>query len=448
MYEIGRLQLHNKQFFIQNNKTFKKCFYLSKKESEILIQTKKEFGNDLYILFDPFKNIIIETLGFVSNTLDDHKIFYHLFTLNWLSDKKYDLLFNNIVFNTDLSQNRIVFNSLIYTMDPPNSIDLDDGFSIINDYEIYIHIADPMSFLNLSNHFDIFNELYKRLSTCYTFKIRHLFPLSFIHKVSLLNDDSLKRTISLYLKFDKNYDIIEYKFINLLTKNIINLTYNDNKLIHYNYLFQKIIQKYNPSLDKFEINHKWIETLMILFNYYFAKYFISQNQTFIGRSQLNKNQSNLPIYKYFNFKATYDIMSKDSLKPHLQLNLPYYCHGSSPLRRFIDLLNHSIFYQNSLLNLININDINHKLKLLKLYSSSYDIISILQINNLFNAFILDLDDTFITLIIHNPLLTRPLKTIKPLNYNDLKINQEIMIKVYYDVNDYKGVIIPFKIIIL
>lgn len=459
MFEIGRLSLNNKQFFIHHQKNFKKCYCLSNSiKDDLFIQTKKEFGSDLYIIYDNEKKIITETLGKVSNESDDKNIYYHLYTLNWLSDKKYSSLFDSFSFLYDSSFQRSQFNEIVYTIDPPDSIDLDDGFSIQQN-NLYIHIADPSSYFQLKHHETILNELNQRLSTCYINKIRHLFPDVFLKQTTFLNNEyKEKRSLSLCISFNDKDEIINYQFINLSLLNIVNYTYNNffssNSFltIKIEKLMTILINTYQFKIEKSnDLAHDWIQTLMITFNYLFSDFFIQNKINFIGRSQKPSNtlSNSFPNYvlPFLNYKAEYEWMNNNNHNIHFQLNLSHYAHASSPLRRYIDFLNHLLFYHQNIPS-IDLNAINLKLKKYKTYSSAYDIITILSINNEFNAYILDLDEKFITLVIFNSHVKKFLKTIKPLNINNLKINQEIKVKVYYNELELKGIEIPLRIIII
>jgi exoribonuclease R len=458
MNEIGRLLLNNKSFYSIHNKTYRKCYSLSSvNEKEIYIQTKKSFQEDLYIKYDPSTQMITETLGTVLNPKDDLSIFYHLYTLNWMSDKKFTSLFETISLNSDIAvSHRTEFYPIVYTVDPEHSIDLDDGFSIHKNH-LYIHIADPVSYMTTDTLNLIFDELNTRLSTCYLDKTRHLFPLDWMKNMSLLGNQ--KRTLCLDIEMNDNGEIISYTFKNYLAVNIQNYTYQKfEKMLHSNIDLKKKCETIKFQLQKqftiveTDFIHDWIQLLMITFNYYMTLELLKKDKLCILR-ELESIEKNICIpsslLSCLKYRAYYSIYNKDTNKGHSQLHLPYYSHCSSPLRRFIDFINHYIYYYNDdILSKIDISIINKKLTQYKRYSISYQMIQSLQIQNHFQGIILEMDEQNVTLIVYNETLQKVMKIKKPVNIDILKPYTKVNVEMNYNPTEYKSSYIPFSITFL
>jgi len=476
--EIGRLLVQDKEYKIEHGKQYKPCYSLSCPSTKpIYIQTKKNHGPDVYIKYDSTRRIILETLD-----SDERTIFYSLYTFRWCSDslwkKRFQQTIDWMTNPMDIAeQTRTDFYETVYTIDPSGSVDLDDGFSVTEN-GVYIHIADPASYFNFSenaNH-PILKELLTRLSTCYIHKTRHLFPNEFMEKVSFLmrDGDLPKRSLSLCLRWNETEEgPISYTIHSFRLHHIHNYSYEqfENKVSSPPLIerMKKIMHRIQTELS-FPISsqgfvHDWIQVLMISFNYYLCKHFISQSTSFIGRVQQKTEEgdssmfaSSVPSYviPFLYQKANYELIVPGSTPiktmEHAQLQMEHYAHCSSPMRRTIDFLNHCIYYQDQhvMTNVLPKMDwlkLNEQISRYQLYASTYDICQVLDENCVFKAFLLEIDDYTITLILKNSHFQKRIKTLKPLNRNDLMINTEMEVELYYEASLYRG-IIPFRIVIL
>lgn len=383
----------------------------------------------------------LHTLGWMSkskyNKLWD-KIDMSFDLINYMSEK---LLNNESEFIT-----RIDYSNEVITIDPFGSIDLDDGFSFFLDdnyYYLDIHIADPMSLFDPNNPawIEILNELGTRLHTCYIgTNPTHLLPEKIVKQVSLLEDKSLfntRRAISFCFKISKFSNDIKFnlKFSNLF--NIKNYTYEDydNKInldinLKHNLvnLSNKLIQIVNMNIEPIiidtnvDISHKMIEIFMILTNWYGGNYLVNNNwkntiirvqePTNLWNHKDNSdifNITNVPIYArpMLSHSANYiwnnnskiikesdKIIESDKKNFHYSLGIYNYAHMSSPMRRFIDMINHLGLYQfnldnyldnqNIINNIRNINKINNIIKNHKKISNAYDLITWIKNSSIYD----------------------------------------------------------------
>jgi hypothetical protein len=405
--EIGRMILSSKTTYKINGKNCKKCYIISdNKESEI-VETGKEFiANDIYVKIQNKK--VIDNYGIVGIFDNDIKIFHHLMTFNWLSHKN---LLKITPFCSDKYFNqRIIYSNPVFVIDPENSTDHDDGFSLSendDNYFLDIHIADPTAFIDINhiNFLDFMNELHKRLNTCYIHNIINLLPKNLIELSSLHNSN--KPAITFKFIINKSNHNISFSHQLSILSNIHNFTYDNFvfDLSLYSNLFNiiKSSLNINISLDNSNFINKFIEIIMILTNHFLPNIFISNNKFFICRSQ-PPFSSNLIINHKFsnllNYSANYIYTNSDS--NHFNLNITNYSHITSPMRRFIDLLNHFIIHNENIHPFINSLDftiINHNYKKYKRLSSAFNLLQFINYNNHHNSFdaiILDkFNDNFI-----------------------------------------------------
>ena len=398
---IGRLVLSDRNIFkikVGNKQvSARRCYVLSESKSDILIKTSKEFSSkDEYIKFDPLTNSVIDGLGQIGFINHDLDIYYHFFTNGWSSKSKYSKLWADYLESEspDLASysdtQRIHYPYKVITIDPNGSVDLDDGFSFSynNDFwNLDIHIADPVSWFNFSNpkFHQIFKELLVRLQSCYLTQSQsnneeptHLLPANVVNLISLLeikSDSNIKSRRAITFQFQiskhdlqivyfkitpthltdiKNYTYSEYdEYINSvfnteLKKELVKLSNGLRDLIGLS------VQIYPDVNDDDDISHRMIEMFMILTNWKGGNYLIHNlaKTNIIIRTQDKKDLGEdfdiqtVPEYArpYLSSSANYISYNVSQSQTHYSLGISNYAHLSSPMRRFIDMLNHLEFY--------------------------------------------------------------------------------------------------------
>jgi exoribonuclease R len=515
---IGKLILSSKNTYKQiiNNKSksCKKCVILSSdykennNDDDKLIITTKEFSSrDIYISLKQDSNIIDQILGIVGNKNDDLNLYHYLYTKNWMSNKEYKKLWQTYIFddNYDIVNDRQIYNNQIITVDPKESVDLDDGFYFNMDDEFYyldIHIADPISYFDFSqpSMIKIFNEFMTRVNTCYIPLINqeingdpiHLLPKHIVDKITLLINDSnklyYKRSLCFKFKIDKETKNMEFDIIPVKLTNIFNTNYDDydielNKDINkklvtikfINFLIDIMNLNYIKLDDKleninnFDISHTMIEIFMIFVNYYSGKYFEKNLRSMIVRAQDKYEEVNLSsippyVHAFLNHAASYKLTNDYSNNYHNALNLNNYCHVSSPMRRVVDMINHMLIYDfdsNIINNIINddiIISINTEIKRQKRINNAYELVKYLDITNKFKACIMDFNtnsDNNITnlllVVTNNNIFKKIINVEVPLiliNKIELCKYKELDIEIYYNSNNFKSSKFPFSIKII
>jgi len=242
----------------------------------------------------------------------------------------------------------------IFTIDPKNSLDFDDGFSIRNIendiQQLSIYISNVTVWMDVLNLWDSFS---RRISTIYLpDKKRPMLPTILSDCLCSLQE-KVTRIAFVMDVFIKDNDIINVKYSNCFIKVIKNYCYEEKALLNnnkYKHLFDttKKISKKFKYINNVRNSHEVVCYLMILMNYYCATEMIKYN-TGVFRSTVMKRDFVVPdtvpedVAKYIKIwnSATgqYIDGSEISVKRHELLDMEAYIHITSPIRRLVDLLN-------------------------------------------------------------------------------------------------------------
>jgi exoribonuclease R len=249
----------------------------------------------------------------------------------------------------------------IITIDPINSIDYDDGYSLIdvenNTKLLSIYISNVtvwMDFLNLWSSFS------RRISTIYLpDKKRPMLPTILSDCLCSLQEN-VKRFAFVIDIYIVNNDIIDIKFNNALIKVSHNYFYEDVKLLsdqkYHNMLeiVQPLSKKYKY-MNNVRNSHEMVCYLMILMNFHCAKELI-KHKTGIFRSTIIKRETVVPetlpedvskFIKIWNSATGQYIDGSEIVDTrHELLDVDAYIHITSPIRRLVDLLNMIKFQKN------------------------------------------------------------------------------------------------------
>lgn len=248
----------------------------------------------------------------------------------------------------------------IITIDPPNSLDYDDGFSVVQQengiQQLSIYISNVTVLMDVLNLWDSFS---RRISTIYLpDKKRPMLPTILSDFLCSLQENVTRVAFVMDI-FIKNDEIIDIKHGNCFIKVAKNYCYEESKLL--------ADSKYHVILDttqKLSLNHKYINNvrnshdvvsyLMIFMNYHSAKELI-KFKTGIFRSTILKRDFNIPdtipddvskFIKIWNSASGQYINGAEIINTrHELLDMDAYIHITSPIRRLVDLLNMIKFQQ-------------------------------------------------------------------------------------------------------
>jgi exoribonuclease R len=374
-----------------------------KTKAKILARTKKiNQKNDMYAILKVEQELcissiivcsVLEYISEIDKTTITSNIFKLMSVCHWTNTKKMNNSFEKL--SHDLTPNReILSDASVYSIDPKGCLDIDDALhykplynsqNIITGYEIGIHIADVTSFIEENSVYDL--ELRKRVETLYmNDDIVHMIPETLsIEHISLLANKQ-RRTFSIILLFDKEYNIITISFKKMLITVTKNLSYEDaenNLQLEQLFNIGKILK--NSIKDSFKDNeiydtHQMVAVYMILANKIVAEKIVSYDSKNVILRTHKTNLSNAQI-KSKNYenelfdcaKAQYQTSSSDS--NHAGLHLKYYTHFTSPIRRYADILVHRQLF-NVLCNqkINSCNDIENTIKYINLYEQYYSLL--------------------------------------------------------------------------
>ena len=272
--------------------------------------------------------------------------------------------------------NRVKIENKIFTIDPINCLDVDDGFSLIRkdtSFKIQVHISDVFHFLNIN---EIINDISNVSSIYLTKNILNMLPDILSYNYCSLLEKTTKPLITLELFLDRDHDKCNYKFYKSYGNITKNYSYDNypKKIDSYFDIIEEICLRLLGKQYKIKNSHDFIEILMIIYNYLFVDnleklksnkiiYRIQKKNYNLGTELLDENlrkfmnviNSESSIYSYF----------KES---HDMLVVAKYTHATSPIRRIIDLINQALYYNsleklnNTIQNLDYVNTFNKKLK--------------------------------------------------------------------------------------
>lgn len=274
----------------------------------------------------------------------------------------------------------------IITIDDDGAKVLDDGISyskLENGNTLFkVHISDPLGVLDYES--DTIKEAKSRGTTIYqSDETINMLPLIFGRdKLSLVKgQDRLTKTFCFEL--DKNFNIVNFYVLNTiinvsdkLTYDYINdiyskggtnkeeehmLTYYDNLVSSLKQMFKNVRLYHemkeelgNVHTEKTKgFSHNLVSYSMILTGYYMAKYFHEHNLPYVYRCHKIDEYWISLLDDYLNNPNNIELRNmiksiKGNLpksyysginEGHKGLDLDYYSHTTSPLRRFSDLLN-------------------------------------------------------------------------------------------------------------
>jgi len=248
----------------------------------------------------------------------------------------------------------------IITIDPPKSLDYDDGFGIIDledgIQQISIYISNVTIWMDVLNLWESFS---RRISTIYLpDKKRPMLPTILSDCLCSLQENVVRVAFVIDV-FIKDGIILNTKYSNCLIKVYKNYCYEESKLLadqKYHVILDAVrgLALRNSYIDRVHNSHDLVTYLMILMNFHCAKELISY-KTGIFRSTIIKREIDVPAHvpedsakfiKIWNGASGQYIDGSEIIDTrHQLLDMDAYIHITSPIRRLVDLLNMIKFQQ-------------------------------------------------------------------------------------------------------
>jgi len=242
----------------------------------------------------------------------------------------------------------------IFTIDPENSLDFDDAFSIMdngdNIQQLSIYISNVTVWMDILNLWDSFS---RRISTIYLpDKKRPMLPTILSDCLCSLQEKTTRIAFVMDI-FIQDDEIIDIKYSNCFIKVFKNYCYEEPALIN-DYKYQQLsvltcsISKKYKYLSNIRNSHDIVCYLMILMNYHCAK-LLANEKTGIFRSTIIKRNFEVPntvpedvakFIKIWNSASGQYIDGSEIVDTrHEMLDVDAYIHITSPIRRLVDLMN-------------------------------------------------------------------------------------------------------------
>lgn len=263
----------------------------------------------------------------------------------------------------------------IFTIDPTNSLDFDDAFSIKlleNDqYLLSIYISNVTIWMDVLNLWESFS---RRISTIYLpDRKRPMLPTILSDSLCSLMSGNTRIAFVMDITIQvEPVEVVDIKYSNSKIRVFKNYIYEEPDLLkntHYKTLLEitkKISRKYKY-INNIRNSHDLVCYLMIFMNYHSAKTLLSHNNG-IFRSTIMKREVVVPdelpedvgkFIKIWNSSAG-QYIDANSLTigqsiSHDLLDMDAYIHITSPIRRLVDLLNIIKFQQNTGLIELSVN---------------------------------------------------------------------------------------------
>lgn len=224
-----------------------------------------------------------------------------------------------------------------FNIDPEGCIDIDDTITVGEDESIYITIADVASWINVNP--DLFERASKIGQTLYD-NGRIISPLLPIQERCSLLPNEERLGVSLKFKWTGT-EIKDVSFEKVNITNNKSLTYEEAQ----NFKYSNLLKEISSHLAGYETSdsHEWIEQFMIFYNCEVAKLLVEKRKGLL-RSQDPADIQKLNEYKNMGIDELYlanksaKYISASEPRSHWGLNKEYYCHATSPIRRFADIV--------------------------------------------------------------------------------------------------------------
>lgn len=257
-----------------------------------------------------------------------------------------------------------------FNVDPIGCRDIDDVFTIGDDGYFYITIADVAGWFKKNQGHPFISIASNIGQTLYSYGQVVAPMLPFEKECSLLPGEE-RCGVSMRFKWIDNA-IQDISF--LKTKLINTETFNYESIYHSKY--SQILHEISSHLlgrDTID-SHEWIEQLMILYNTEAAKVLVEKGEGLL-RTHSEPELEKLNAYKmligldarYIGYKSATYVDTTAENTTHWGLQKQAYCHATSPIRRFADIVNQHVLKNDEIGFSYDIDILNNQSKYAKQY---------------------------------------------------------------------------------
>ena len=245
----------------------------------------------------------------------------------------------------------------IFTIDPANSLDYDDGFSIARlpngNWKVSVYIANVYFWLETLG---LWNSFSKRVATIYLpDRRRPMLPTILSDSLCSLQENQDRFALTMDVILTDSGQLVEEEPIQY--KNVVirvnkNYAYNDPILLlkdkHYIQLYELTVKMNSKVQDSNDVVSTW----MVFMNSYSGKQLLNKktgifrcanyiNVTKVDNSELLLDDDTYRVIQNWNNSCGQYVKYDEHLEEvnHDLMNVKSYVHFTSPIRRLIDLLN-------------------------------------------------------------------------------------------------------------
>ena len=307
----------------------------------------------------------LDIIGYINEEENEYQHLLWLYHLQYPNlNHKYKQVDSPIIPTKDRTDLREL---PIMSIDPEGCKDIDDAFHYLeiseNHYQLGIHIADVSHFIEEDSELD--KKIQERLTSVYApHKTVNMLPNIYSDNICSLLPNQDRYAFSLIIDINSIGEILDYQFIKTIVHSQEALSYQEanrriDKKDKYLYpiyqLTQKIIEKQEFVIDRNDESKSggMIQIMMILSNKLAAEFIYKRRPNYSILRTHDRQISNgkieltndLESYLYLvNMNsANYQLASNNNR--HDTLNLDYYTHFTSPIRRYIDIIIHRCIFK-------------------------------------------------------------------------------------------------------
>lgn len=300
------------------------------KDNECIVFTRQEYHRDMWVKINE-KQELMEIIGPVC----DKKVEKHVLMKMFHIISIYPSCLSSFIFET-LRENSSM---TAYTVDDISTLDRDDAISIqyhLNgSYTLGIHIIDLV--MSFGDYYPTFLKWSQEMiSSVYPYggESIGIFPKEITYHLSLTKGKT-QPCLSLLQTYDQNHTLLHTSFSPRMIYITDNMTYHSFSQNKDATTLQQLTGKNEPE--------DLIAWCMIQYNMYYA--------SFIEGCLLRVQEENQEAL--YSYKGT-----------HASFGNIKYTHATSPIRRFADFYNQSIYYSSkpSLLDIHQLESINKKMR--------------------------------------------------------------------------------------
>jgi exoribonuclease R len=298
-----------------------------------------------------------------------------------------------------------------FNIDPPGCRDIDDVVTIESVephlWRITITISDVSVYIEELGAVDIMAGTIGQTLYNNGKAVKPMLPIEISEDLCSLHEGKEHSGVSLIITWNE--------------ENIISLSWKEtvfvnNKSWTYDEFMQSssdeksVLQMFTSSIEKRDLNdsHEWIETLMKLYNMEAGKLLKEAGVGILRRHSMPNMER---LNKYAKWDSGLAVLANsaaeycdagDNVTTHYGLESDAYCHATSPIRRYADLMNQRILKElikdnrddsSILMVTVDIDELNRRAKLCKGFERDVTYMTALQDASSFTGRILDITDS-------------------------------------------------------